>query len=119
MNDSKRHALMAGLPSDRRLFEMSRDAKQRLIGTLIARTLDAIEEEQRAPDQWQSLDLKSALATLEAGMYVAAMAFVERALAGPASRGPPAGALGGHGGNAGPSIHDLRAQLALTQRALR
>jgi len=115
-DDSKRRALMAGLPSERRLFEMSSDAKQRLVETVIARALDAIEEEQRAPDPWQSLDLKSALATLEAGMYVAAMAFVERALAsGPESRGAPAGALGGNGGA---TIHDLRAQLALTRRAL-
>ena len=110
MDDSKRRALMAGLPSDRRLVEMPTGVKHRLIETLIARALDAIEEEQHAPDRWQSLDLKSALAALEAGMYVAAMAFVERALA-------PMPEQRAAGSNGGATIQDLRAQLALTHRA--
>lgn len=80
MRDSKRLELIATLPRDITFHEMPPAAKREVVKSFIAHALDAFDEEHRELDNWESLDLRSALSAYDSGMYTAAVSFVERAL---------------------------------------
>jgi hypothetical protein len=104
---SKRLDLITSLPFDSSLYEMAADTRHSFVKEVIERALNVIEDEEGGPDNREALDLKSALAAFDAGMYIAAITFIERALMPVPERrsfaGPP--------GNAMAMMQELRAQL--------
>jgi len=80
MRDTKRLELIASLPRDVAFQEMPPAGKREVAKSFIAHALDAFDEERQQLDNWESLDLRSALTAYDNGMYTAALSFVERAL---------------------------------------
>ena len=113
MKDSRRLKVIAAIPVvDGHWTQLPDQRKRSHTRDLIAATLDVIEGEGREPDNFEALDLKSAMAAMQGCMYTAAVTFVQRALA------PSRDRLAGSGsrGEFVATTRDLRAQLALLAR---
>jgi hypothetical protein len=80
MDYDKRLQLIAGLPRPATLHEMPTGEKRAVVHDFIVQALDTLDDEQHPLNNWESLDLRSALAAYDGGMYAAAVSFVERAL---------------------------------------
>ena len=107
MRDTKRLELIASLPRDAVLHEMPPATKRAVVRSFIAHALDAFDEEHHVLDNWESLDLKSALTAYDSGMYTAAVSFVERAL----TPAPERRQFVGFSGTTAATIAELRSRL--------
>lgn len=110
MRDIKRLELIASLPRDVAFQEMPTADKREVVKTFIAHALDAFDEEHHALDNWESLDLRSALSAYDNGMYTAAVSFVERAL----TPAPERREFVGFNSATAATIAELRNRLAAT-----
>lgn len=116
MKDSRRLKVIAAIPVvDGHWTQLPDDRKRSHARDLIAATLDVIEGEGREPDNFEALDLKSAMAAMEGCMYTAAVTFVQRALAPSRDR---TGCTGFRSEFVA-TTRDLRAQLALLRAEVR
>lgn len=109
MKDNRRLKVLATIPVvDGYWTQLPDDRKRSHTHQLIAATIDVIEEEGREPDNFEALDLKSAMAAMQGCMYTAAVTFVQRALAPSRDRN----GCSGFRGDLVATTRDLRAQLA-------
>ena len=115
MDDSTRAELMRVLPVDEAWQQLPLDQRRLVAVGPIARILDAIETEQREPNDWEALDLQSALIAVNQGMYTGALGgLAESALTPLQERGE----FGGGRYGATRTLKVLRAELSGIARGI-
>ncbi len=83
-----RDALIAALPGNATFNEMFPHQRKQIAENFIESILDAISQEDREPDDWETSDLAAAIGLLASSWYNAALAVSERALTPVEERSP-------------------------------
>ncbi len=106
MGRAHRDALYRRLPSEHELQQWPSGERRARVGVLLEETLAAFEDDERTPEGWESIDLKSAVAAYEGRSYSTTLFFVDRALHPP----PDAGVAAATVAASPAALVDLRAQ---------